>query len=566
MSNFSIKAKLYCITICISVVLIVLGGFSVYSLAQVNEKSAEISNAWLPRVNIAGQINALASDYRVAQYYHIAATSPEDMANAEKLIVTIQGDMDKKFVEYEKFLVSPERKKLFEKGKNDWHKYVEHGEKIIQVSRQNNIAEASKMMIANRDEFGAVNAIFVDFGEYSTKSANQISADSDVLYQFVSKALTIIVIASIIILCAIMIIFTRWIIKRFHTLSHRLGIVANGDLQEKAVITTSDELGEVGSSVNKMIDNLVTLISKIQHTAQQVAAASEELTASADQSAEVTQQIAQSITDVSSASHTQVKAVDTSSGYIEQISAGIEETAATVSLASDQTKQAVQTATQGNETINKSVNQMKSIEETVGKSAAVVTKLGERSKEIGQIVDTISGIAGQTNLLALNAAIEAARAGEQGKGFAVVAEEVRKLAEQSQEAAKQIGDLIHVIQSDTDEAVVAMNNGTTEVKRGTELANQAGNDFETILKMVQEVNHQTTEIATTMEDLAKGSEQIVSTINEIDHSSKAVASEAESVSAATEEQAAAMEQIASGSRSLATLAQEMQTATNKFKF
>jgi len=122
----------------------------------------------------------------------------------------------------------------------------------------------------------------------------------------------------------------------------------------------------------------------------------------------------------------------------------------------------VDRANDGGQTIELAIAQMGKIETTVNSSAQVVSKLGERSKEIGQIVATISGIAGQTNLLALNAAIEAARAGEQARGFTVVAEEVRKLAEQSQEATKKIAVLIGEIQGDTDNAVVAMNNGTRE--------------------------------------------------------------------------------------------------------
>ncbi|MCM0759498.1 methyl-accepting chemotaxis protein [Sporomusa sphaeroides DSM 2875] len=130
---------------------------------------------------------------------------------------------------------------------------------------------------------------------------------------------------------------------------------------------------------------------------------------------------------------------------VEQISDGISEVAANSDYVSSNSGQAADKAQEGNTAVDKAVSQMIHIEQTVNNSSQVVAKLGERSKEIGQIVDTISGIAGQTNLLALNAAIETARAGEQGKGFAVVAEEVRNLAEQSQTAAKQIAALINEI-------------------------------------------------------------------------------------------------------------------------
>ena len=209
--------------------------------------------------------------------------------------------------------------------------------------------------------------------------------------------------------------------------------------------------------------------------------------------------------------------------------------------------------------------QMNNIEMTVSRSAQVVTKLGENSKEIGQIVETISGIAGQTNLLALNAAIEAARAGEQGKGFAVVAEEVRKLAEQSKAAAERIANLIEGIQKDTEEAVVVMNEGTAEVKVGAEVVSAAGSAFEKILEMVNHVNRQSKEIATTMEEMANGTQHIVTSVEDIDKSCKKMSDETQTVSASTEEQSAAMQEIASASRSLAVLAQELNEESAKFK-
>jgi len=195
----------------------------------------------------------------------------------------------------------------------------------------------------------------------------------------------------------------------------------------------------------------------------------------------------------------------------------------------------------------------------------VVAKLGERAKEIGQIVDTIAGIAGQTNLLALNAAIEAARAGEQGRGFAVVAEEVRKLAEQSQEAAGKIAELIGEIQGDTDKAVVAMNDGTREVKTGAEVVNAAGAAFREIVTLVSQVSVSVKEISAAVQEMAGGSQQIVGAVKKIDTLSKSSAAEAQSVSAAAEEQLASMEEIASSSQALAQLAQDLQAAVAKFR-
>ena len=342
--------------------------------------------------------------------------------------------------------------------------------------------------------------------------------------------------------------------------------VAGGDLRlEKLNIISQDELGQLAGSFEKMTTNMAALIRKIQAGAEQVAASSEELTASAEQSAQAVSQVAGTISDVANGAEEQLKAVDKTSAVVVQLSAGIQQVAASSNQVAEQSVQAADKAKEGSSSVEKAVSQMLHIEQTVNNSAEVVAKLGEGSKEIGQIVDAISGIAGQTNLLALNAAIEAARAGEQGKGFAVVAEEVRKLAEQSQDATKQIAALISDIKRDTEKAVIAMDEGTREVKVGTEVVTMAGHTFKEIATLITQVSEQVKSISAAIRQMASSTQQIVEAVEEIDEHSKTAVGQAQTVSAATEEQSAAMEEIASSSQNLANLAQDLQTAVSQFR-
>jgi methyl-accepting chemotaxis protein len=344
------------------------------------------------------------------------------------------------------------------------------------------------------------------------------------------------------------------------------GEIAKGNLAIKSLnFTARDEIGDLGRAFDGMAGNLRTLIKKVSSSAEQLAASSQELTASAEQSSQATNQVAISIQEVAAGAAEQMNAANDSASIVTEMSAGIEEIAANASTVANQTDTAAEKAVKGGAAVDKAVSQMSRIEQTVNSSSAVVAKLGERSKEIGQIVDTISGIAGQTNLLALNAAIEAARAGEQGRGFAVVAEEVRKLAEQSEEAAKKIAGLIGEIQVDTDKAVHAMQTGTQEVKTGAEVVNAAGVSFREIADLVTEVSDQVKQISRAIQEMAGGSQKIVESVNKIDGLSKKSAGEAQSVSAATEEQLASMDEIASSSRALANLAQDLQAAVSKFR-
>ncbi|WP_378955725.1 methyl-accepting chemotaxis protein [Pelosinus sp. sgz500959] len=343
-------------------------------------------------------------------------------------------------------------------------------------------------------------------------------------------------------------------------------LLSQGDLRKREItIFSEDEIGQLAKGFQEMRKNLHELITKVYSQSKQLAASSEELTASAAHSAHAANQVAESINQVANSAEKQVITTNKAATVVEKMSSGIQQVSTNTNLAAGKSAQAAEKANEGGKSLEKSVNQMTQIEQTVNSSAQVVAKLGERSKEIGQIVDTIAGIAGQTNLLALNAAIEAARAGEQGRGFAVVAEEVRKLAEQSQDAAKEIAKLISEIQEDTDKAVIAMSEGTHEVKIGTEVVTSARYAFKEIATLVLEVSSQVKEISVAIQQMASGSQQIVSSVNEIDNLSKNTAGEAQKVSAATEEQSASMEEIASSTQNLATLALNLQEAVSRFQ-
>lgn len=565
MKNLSIKAKLYTIVALASILLISFGAVSIYALNLVNDKLTDMADIYLPQVSISGNMNTMASDYRIAQLNHVISVDSTQMAQFDKAMAEIGKQISDEFSRYEKLAQSEEYRNQIVANKQKWENYMKNTEPAIALSRANKTNEAMAIIMGQAlKNYEDISAGFLDMQNQSMQAGDKANDEGDAMFETASKGLLIATVSVVVVLLVGMMIFVKWLIRRFDTLIGRLELVAAGDLRDKINITVNDELGRIAASINTMIDNLINLVGNIQNTAEQVAASSEELTASAEQSATVTQQVAKSITDVSELSMQQVHEVNETSSVVEEIAASVEETAATVDMAAKQSQEALDTAESGSAIINNAVKQMGNIESTVNESAQVVIKLGQRSKEIGAIVDTIAGIAGQTNLLALNAAIEAARAGEQGKGFAVVAEEVRKLAEQSQEAAKQIGTLIGDIQSDTENAVVAMNNGTQEVSAGAEVVNQAGDAFKKILEVVTGITGQTGEIAKTMEELAQGAQRIVQSTQVIDASSKNVASESQSVSAATEEQSASMEEIAASSRSLATMAQDMQAASNKF--
>ena len=356
------------------------------------------------------------------------------------------------------------------------------------------------------------------------------------------------------------------VIKPILGLMEAAQAVAQGNLNPPKVnYTRQDEIGQLIIGFNTMVQNLHDLVKQALDTSRLVVSSSEQLAASSEQSAQVANQVAVSITQVAQGADEQVQAVDQTLLVVEKMSTDMQQVAASANTVDGISQQTGKAAEKGEQAVETAIAQMNNIEESVAHSAEVISLLGQRSQEIGEIVDTIATIADQTNLLALNAAIEAARAGEQGRGFAVVAEEVRKLAEQSQEAAKHIAQLIGEVQGDTEKAVAVMSEGTGEVKKGTQVVQNAGLAFGEIVNLLEDLTGRIREISLVTQQAASSSGEILSAIRQIDSISKETASQTQTVSAATQEQLASMEEVASASQSLTEMAQELETAVSKFK-
>lgn len=370
----------------------------------------------------------------------------------------------------------------------------------------------------------------------------------------------------ILIIAVLLVIFaSERMIRPLKVIQYGAEKIAQGDLDAKINVKAKNEFGMLAQSFAIMVQNLKNLIGQVANSVNTVAVSSGNLTASAQQSAQAACQVADSIASVVEDNEKQRTAEEAVFMTVEEMSGKIKQVAENTGSVVATSSKTAEAAHEGGKAIEVVVKQMETIEKTVVSSAQAVQMLGESSKEIGQIVDTISGIAGQTNLLALNAAIEAARAGELGKGFAVVADEVRKLAEQSQKAAMQIAQLINGIQNDTSNAVAVMNEGTREVRKGSEVVHVAGEAFAEIAAMVDEVSDQIKDISQVVGQMADSSQQIISSIKEFENVRNHASQEVAAVSAATQAQSAFMEEIASSSQNLSSLAGQLQSAIDKFK-
>lgn len=310
-----------------------------------------------------------------------------------------------------------------------------------------------------------------------------------------------------------------------------------GDLTKRVPVEGRDEIAQLGRYFNVFMDKLQKMIETVAHVTDKVASASAELSATAEEIAKGAETLASRATQTATA--------------VEEMNATVAEVAQNSSKAAGIAQETVKIAKDGRVVVEETVAGMKQLSDTVTNSATIISALGRSSDQIGQIVRVIEDIADQTNLLALNAAIEAARAGEQGRGFAVVADEVRKLAERTTKATKEISNMIREIQQNTKGAVDSMEEGTQKVAGGVDLVNRTGEALSRIVEMVTQSADMIRQIAVAAE------EQSVATQH--------IAGDIEHVATVTKESAVGANESAKASHDLSQLAAELQAIVGRFK-
>ena len=565
------------IVLSIGFLVVMFGAYGFYanhSGSTLNENTVSVFK-WAHVINVGSQVQALSADGREYELMRIMASDPSERSRAEDLMSQLTPKLNKAYEEYEQAIQeapfpneSDRSQKLarLNKLKEERKAYADVRQRATTLMDAGDHEAAITLALTEQsDVYKRMSDILEEDKADSVRLARAEMAHSESVFSGV-KTTTLVALIIVVVLSVItLVLLLRSIKNSVDTILEGARHIAAGDLRSKIMLDGDDEFAHIAHQFNTMVESMQKMIRKIKATATDVAGSSEELTANANQSAQVTQNVAQSITEVAEAAEKQMSIVTKSSETIDDFQRGLEEVITNQRHAREQTQATAQKATEGNAFVQSTVEQMNSIAQTVQQTGEIVGKLGERSKEIGNIVEIISNISGQTNLLALNAAIEAARAGEHGRGFAVVAEEVRKLAEESQNASQKISELIQSIQEETNQAVASMEEGRREAEKGKENVTATGESFSEILTMIGDVKKASLAVSERVLQLRENMGSIVDGMGEVDTSAKGIGNESQNVSAATEEQAAGMEEIASSSRSLADMANDLQTETDKFK-
>ena len=364
-----------------------------------------------------------------------------------------------------------------------------------------------------------------------------------------------------------------------------LGAMADGDLtREVHAVTTSLEaragrnIGEFATVFNSMLGKaqlslesyeamrakLTAMIHDIQTSSETVASASQQMASTSEEAGRAVGEIAQAVGDVAQGAERQVRSVDEAKGIAAEVSGASQVSAENAQETAAMAQHARAQAEQGALAVGQASDTMQAVQDASAEVTKAIRSLGDKSTHIGGIVSTITGIAQQTNLLALNAAIEAARAGEQGRGFAVVAEEVRKLAEESQNAAATISTLIQEIQKETAHAVEVVETGARRTEEGVATVEQAKTSFLQITDSVEDMTGRVDQISAAVQQIAASSQQMEQNMTDVAALAEQSSASTEEVSASTEQTSAAAQQIAASAQELAGTAEELQRLVGQF--
>jgi methyl-accepting chemotaxis protein len=521
--------------------ILVVGASVVITVAAV------LGLSYLLRVSAgSAQSVAAAAREQTQHSFELLDLAVKVQGTTQKLVQETDPDIMESLIEKNKAQVKDAQAKVEQVAAGDdgvksaFLALVKANEQVTKLVLQARNAESHQAIIEKSNP--AFEALLGAINHYQNQMAKRLGDDAAAVRTRSARlesTIFALVVAGIVLLVVWGVALVRCVSRALHSMIHMVKDLAEGegDLTKRLGIVTHDELGELAKWFNTFLDKIHGIISNVAGTAEQVASASEELSSSATLQAQ-------------GADHQRDQAAQVATA-MQEMSSTVQQVSESCSQAADASRRAAETARAGGAVVEKALTQMRAIAESVAGTAKEISELGRRTDQIGRIAGVIDDIADQTNLLALNAAIEAARAGEQGRGFAVVADEVRKLAERTTTATKEISQMISVIQDGTKAAVKAMDIGSQQVEEGVASTARAGESLQQIIHMSEEVGSMITHIATAATEQSGATSDVNQSMDQIAH--------------LVNESAVAAQQSAKACQDLSELALALQSMVGSFR-
>jgi methyl-accepting chemotaxis protein len=596
--RFSIGAKLAAAFGAVLLITAALGALGQKEIRTVTSHAMHINDETVPSAAHIGDVARNMEIFRQDQFRQIVAPRP---AAIEADLVASRAAVAAAFRAYRPLIQDDIDQKSYDSVSKDWADYRAATARVGALARAGRSADAFATLNATEASFAQLEKDLKAWSDDAHADGDAAAKDALEARDRAERTTWILLIAGLLVGAAVATLITRsiraavrTIVDRLDSLSERdtadlragLDRMAEGDLTHEATPVTpaidafgGDELGDAARAVETVRVNTVAsldaynstrhelsaLIAQVAGASETVSAASAQMAATSEETGRAVTEIAGAIEDVAQGSTRQVGSIEDMRGIVDEVGAATGRSAGEASDTARVADEALQIAAAGAEAVLGADDAMVSVRDASARAGEVIRQLDAKSAEIGTIVDTIGSIAEQTNLLALNAAIEAARAGEQGKGFAVVADEVRKLAEESQDASRSIAALVAEIQSDTQSAVGVVDESAKRTQDGAAVVAQARSAFERIGVSVEDVTARVGQIAAAVQQIAASAAAVGERVSDVAAVAEESSAAAEQVSASTQETSASAEEIAASAADLASTAGELERLVARFQ-
>lgn len=562
--RWTVGKKISTMFIAMIILIIGMGSVGFISSSKLNQNTETTNKVIVPKIDTINALEKRMQNIMAFSQRHILSRDKEFKEDYERQIEAEMEQANEIVGTYAALMADQNNKVSLSQEK--WEEFISQINEILALSKKK---EVEKATVASYNAVLTVNSMLDELSnlnEIHRKELEEIEQEGDQLYNTVLLALSTSSILAVIIALFAIRYLKRTIQRPIIDLSENFKKMAAGDLSiDPLQIPTKDEVGQLGQDFNLMLRNLNELMAELIENIDTLSSTSVQFATSADESAKASEQITNSVIEVSEGSAAQMKSTKFSSTIVDEMANQLDKAILSIQLVSDLSVATTKLSNEGMKRMSSTIDKMSEIQESTVRTASVVKSLHTKSLEIGNIVTMITKIAEQTNLLALNASIEAARAGEHGKGFAVVAAEVGNLASDSGNAAAQISDLISEIQQEVDGAIKAMEMSKTNVDEGLGIIRQTGKGFEDISHHIDDVSRQAVDIAEISKTINDSAQQVKRLIDDVAAMSERSDANAQNIVAAAEEQSATMQEISASSSVLSSMAETLQQMVSRFQ-